>query len=453
MPDTDKQMKLIGIWSAPGAHASGWRLPEAPTQDMYSFEQLTQVARWMEDGKMDALFLADTSHLPTVELVERQDPASEGYSKIIRMDAVTTISAVAAVTKNLGVIATASTTFGQPYDLARAVASIDYLSAGRAGWNLVTTQTDAVAPNYGFDEHMKHGDRYERAEEFFDVCAGLWDCWDEDALVIDKDKARFSDVSKIDILNHRGKHFKVKGPLNVPRSPQGRPVIAQAGASEPGRELASRIADVVFLASSMQEETKKFRNDIRARAAQSGRSPEHVKVMPGIMPIVGRTEEEARAHYLSLQEMVTDQEGLAAMRRISVGIDLSKYPMDGPMPELPPTNGATTRQQIVLDWAKKENLTLRQVARRFAETDGHHLVWGTPAQIADMMEDWFRNEACDGFCVLFPYYPRGIEDFVKLVIPELQKRGLFRKDYEGRTLRENLGLPIPKKGERSASIG
>lgn len=449
MAEANKQMKLIGIWSPPGAHSSGWRLPAADTEDMYSFAKLKDVAQMAEAGKMDALFLADNVHLPTAALVERNDPASEDYSRAVRLDAMTTISTIAAVTDRLGVIATSSSTFNNPYDLARALASVDCLSEGRAGWNLVTTQSDAAAVNYGLDEHMKHGDRYARAEEFFDVCAGLWDCWDNGALVIDKATGRYTDVAKIDVLNHEGEHFKVKGPLNVPRSPQGRPVIAQAGASEPGRALAARIADLVFLASSTPEETKAFRDDIRTRTELAGRSPDHVKVMPGLMPIIGRTEEEARQHYLELQELITDAQGLAAMSRLTVGVDLTKYPMDGPMPDVPPTNGATTRQKIVLDWAKKENLTLRQVARRFAEADGHHLVWGTPEKIADLMEDWFRSDACDGFCILFPYYRRGINDFVTLVIPELQKRGLFRTEYEGRTLREHLGLPIPQKASTS----
>ncbi|NTJ11776.1 LLM class flavin-dependent oxidoreductase [Rhizobium lusitanum] len=450
MSAQQKQMKLIGVWSPPGAHAAGWRESESPTSEMYSFANMVRVARLAEEGKMDALFLADTNHLPTVPLIEAGDPAAEGYSKIIRMDAITMIAALAASTSRIGIIATATTTYSEPYSMARAIATIDHVSGGRAGWNLVTTQSEGEAPNYGRDVHMEHGARYERAEEYFDVCAGLWDCWDDDALVFDKKNARFSDVSKINVLNHDGKHFKVKGPLNLPRSPQGRPVIAQAGASAPGRELASRIADVVFLASSARDETKVFRDDLRNRASERGRSPDSIKVMPGIMPIIGRTEEEASKHYLRLQEGITDAQGLIALRRISVGIDLTKFPLDGPMPELPPTNGATTRQQIVIDWARKEGLTLRQVARRFAETDGHHLVWGTPERVADLMEDWFSSEACDGFCVLFPYFPRGIEDFIQLVVPELQRRGVFREEYEGTTLRENLGLAVPPRLARFA---
>ncbi|EJJ26696.1 LLM class flavin-dependent oxidoreductase [Rhizobium sp. CF142] len=448
MSDQRKQMKLIGVWGPPGAHAAGWREAESPTSDIYAFSNMVRVARLAEEAKMDALFLADTNHLPTVPLIEAGDVTAEGYSKIIRMDAVTMVSALAVSTSRIGLIATATTTYSEPYSMARAIATIDHLSGGRAGWNLVTTQSDGEAPNYGRDAHMEHAARYERAEEYFDVCAGLWDCWDDDALVVDKENARFSDVSKIKVLNHEGRHFKVKGPLNLPRSPQGRPVIAQAGASGPGRALASRIADVVFLASSTKEETKTFRDDVCDRAEARGRSPDSVKVMPGIMPIIGRTDEEARAHYLRLQEGITDAQGLIALRRISVGIDLTQYPLDGPMPTLPPTNGATTRQQIVIDWARKENLTLREVARRFAETDGHHLVWGTPERVADLMEDWFVNEVCDGFCVLFPYFPRGVEDFVQLVVPELQRRGIFRKDYEGQTLRDNLGLAVPPRTTR-----
>jgi N-acetyl-S-(2-succino)cysteine monooxygenase len=291
---------------------------------------------------------------------------------------------------------------------------------------------------------MEHDERYRRAEEYFDVCAGLWDCWDDDALVEDKKTARYSDMKKIHVLNHKGKYFRVKGPLNVPRSPQGRPIIAQAGASGPGRDLAARISDIIFLASSNLEDCKAFSDDVKGRAVSMGRSAADIKTMPGFMPIVGRTEAEAKEHYEELTSLITDEQGLVSLRRVAGGLDLTKFPLDGPMPELPPTNGPKARQQIVIDWTRNEKLTLREVGRRFAGSDGHNLVWGTPQHIADVMEEWFRKEACDGFCVIYPYFPRGVEDFTKLVVPELQRRNLFRTDYEGRTLRDNLGLPLPK---------
>jgi FMN-dependent oxidoreductase (nitrilotriacetate monooxygenase family) len=250
-------------------------------------------------------------------------------------------------------------------------------------------------------------------------------------------------MTKFHILNHSGKYFKVKGPLNVPRSPQGRPIIAQAGASGPGKELAARISDVIFLAASTPEDSKAFYDDVRSRAVALGRSTDEFKLLPGLMPIVGRTEQEAKEHYLELQSLITDEQALVALRRLAGGLDLTKYPLDGPMPELPPTNGPQSRQRILMDAARKENLTLGEAGRRFAESVGHYLLWGTPRHIADVMEEWFVKGACDGFCVIFPYFPRGVEDFTRLVIPELQRRGLFRRAYEGRTLRENLGVPVP----------
>ncbi len=441
MSRSNEKMHLVGVWGPPGAHVAGWREADALGPEVYSFNSLTEVAQLSEKAKLDALFFADANFMPTTELVEKKDTAAEGYPKIVRLEAISLISAIAAVTSRMGVIATASTSFDEPFRLARAMGTVDLLSGGRAGWNLVTSQVDGEAWNFGLDQHIEHDERYRRAREFFDTCAGLWDGWDDGALVMDKKTARYSDVEKIRVLNHVGKYFKVKGPLNMPRSPQGRPIIAQAGASGPGKELAAAIADIIFVASSTLEDTKKFRDDVRSRAAAQGRSPDSFKVLPGLMPIVGRTESEAKEHYSRLQENITDEQGLIALRRISVGVDLTKYPLDGPLPELPPTNGAQARQQIIIDWARRENLTLRQVGRRFAETDGHNLVFGTPEQIADLMEEWFRSEACDGFCVLYPYFRRGIEDFVQLIVPELQRRGLFRREYEGRTLRENLGLP------------
>jgi FMN-dependent oxidoreductase (nitrilotriacetate monooxygenase family) len=437
-------MRLAGMWTAPGSHAAGWRMPDAETGTAYQFKHSADIARLCEDAKMDSLFFADSNVLRTVDQIEKGDVAMEQQHQPARLEAPTLIAALAAVTSRIGLIATATTTYNEPYNVARRFATLDQISGGRTGWNLVTSQFENEAPNYGAEQHMEHDERYRRAQEFFDVASGLWDGWDEGALVEDKKNARYSDISKFHVLNHSGDYFKVKGPLNIPRSPQGRPIIAQAGASGPGRDLAARIADLVFVASSSRDETKAFRDDIRARAVDFGRSADDLKLLPGILPIVGRTQDEAREHYLQLQSLITDEQAIMAIRRLGGGLDLSKYPLDGPLPDLPMTNGAQGRQQILIDLARKENLTLRDLGKRFAESVGHNLVWGTPEHIADLMEDWFRNGACDGFCVLFPYYRRGVEDFVKLVIPELQRRGLFRTEYEGKTLRENLGLNQPK---------
>lgn len=444
MSSSDGKMRLVGVWGPPGAHVGGWREPSSPGKAVYEFDSLRRVAELCEAAKLDALFIADANYLHTTHLVEKGDHSADSYSRLIRLEAITLISALAAVTSRLGVIATSTTTYQEPFNLARQISTIDQLSGGRAGWNLVTSQIDAEAGNYGAERHMDHDERYRRAEEFFDVCAGLWDGWDEDALVIDKKAAIYSDVTRFHVLNHRGKYFSVKGPLNLPRPPQGRPVIAQAGASGPGKDLAARIADIIFVASSTFEGTKEFGEDVRARAAKLGRREGEIKLLPGLMPIVGRTESEAREHYERLQANITDEQGLIALRRISVGVDLMQYPLDGPLPDLPLSNGAQARQRIVIEQARKMKLTLRETGRWFAGTDGHNQIWGTPQSIADMMEDWFRKGACDGFCVLYPYFPRGVEDFCTLVVPELQRRGLFRREYQGKTLREHLGVPVPK---------
>lgn len=445
MTTNSDKLRLVGVWSPPGSHSAGWRMPDSPEGDSYSFEHLKAVAQRLEAAKLDAMFFADSNLMQIAPQIESGDIGGERFTRIVRMEALSMIAALSAVTERMGFIATATTTYNEPYSLARRFATIDYLSGGRAGWNLVTSQHEGEAQNFNKTEHMAHDLRYERAEEFFDVCAGLWDCWEEGALVVDKENARYSDMSKIHVLNHKGKQFSVKGPLNVPRSPQGRPIVAQAGASGPGRELAARISDIIFLATSDVDACKAFTDDVRERAVRMGRPANAFKAMPGFTPIVGRTESEAKEHYERLNSLVTDEQGLSALRRVAGGLDLTQFPLDGPMPELPPTNGPQARQQIVKDWVKADpSMTLRDVGRRFAASDGHHQVYGTPEQIADIMEDFFRKGACDGFCVIFPYFMRGITDFTDLVVPELQRRGLFRTEYEGHTLRENLGLEEPK---------
>lgn len=418
-------------------------MPEAARSTVTTFEHYVDVARKCEAAKLDALFFADGNAIQPTPLIEKRDRDAEKFYRAAIIEAMSLLPALSAVTSKLGLIATGTTTYNEPYTIARRFATIDLISKGRAGWNLVTSQHENEAPNFGFEEHMEHDERYARAEEFFDVVTGLWNSWDDDALVEDKENARYFDVGKVHVLNHKGKYFSVKGPLNVPRSPQGRPIIVQAGSSGPGRNLAARIADLVFSANSTIEESKAFTDDLRARAASFGRAPSSFKLMPGFMPILGRTEEEAKEHYLLLQSLITDEQALIAISRFSGGVDLSKYPLDGPLPELPVVNGAQTRQKIMIETARRENLSIRQIGRRFAESLGHNLVWGTPSQVADIMEEWFAKEACDGFCILPPYFPRGVSDVTDLLVPELQRRGLFRTEYEGNTLRENLGLAMP----------
>jgi len=438
------KMNLMALWHPPGAHSGGWRMPDAPTGTDTTFEYYVDIAKLCEKAKLDALFFADVAVVQAIDLLEKGDPKAGFFPRGgVTLEPMTLLPALAALTSKLGLIATGSTTYHEPYNIARRFAALDQISHGRGGWNLVTSQFEAEAGNYGADAHLPHGERYRRANEFFDVVAGVWDTWADGAMVEDKATARVLDPSKVRLLNHKGEYFKVKGPLNEARSPQGRPIVAQAGASGPGKDLASRIADVVFSAQSEIEEARAFYDDIRAGAVGHGRSPDDIKIFPGLCPVVGRTRAEAEEHYLQLQSMITDDVAIRSLHRVAGGLDLTQYPLDGPLPDLPLSNGAHGRQRRVIEMARRENLTLRQTGRRFAEARSHYLVWGTPEMIVDVMQEWFEANACDGFCIMFPYYRRGVTDFVDLVVPELQRRGLFRTEYEGNTLRENLRLPLP----------
>jgi FMN-dependent oxidoreductase (nitrilotriacetate monooxygenase family) len=356
---------------------------------------------------------------------------------------LTLLSALSVVTSHIGLVATVSTTFNEPYNVARKFASLDHLSGGRSGWNLVTSSTESEALNFSFERHPEHSERYERAKEFYDVVAGLWDSWEDDAFLRDKESGVYFDQDKLHVLNHRGKHFQVRGPLNVARSPQGWPVVVQAGASEAGKELAAQTAEVIFVAHQTLEEAQTFYRDIKSRLARYGRQPEHLKIMPGIFPVIGRTEEEAREKFDALQDLIHPTVGLSLLTNMSGGVDLSQYPVDGPFPELPETNGGKSRQRLLLDLARRENLTIRDLYLRIAGARGHQQVIGTPKSIADQLQQWFEEEGADGFNIMSPWLPGGLSEFADLVVPELQRRGLFRTEYEGRTLRDNLGLPRP----------
>jgi len=356
---------------------------------------------------------------------------------------MTILAALATVTKHLGFVATSTTTFNEPYTLARQFASIDAISGGRSAWNLVTSNNEQDALNYSRDEHMTHGDRYERAIEFAEVVQGLWDSWDEDAFIRDKESGVFYDTSKMHVLNHKGKHFQVRGPLNVAPSPQGRPVLVQAGASGTGRDVAARLAEIVFTAQTVFEQGKEFYGDVMARLPRFGRTPDEVKVMPGFYPVVASTASEAQEKYDYLQSLIQVPVGLSVLEH-TIGVHhLDQLPLDGPVPEMPDTNGPLSRQRLLLEQAKRDKLTLWELCLANAGPRGHVLSIGTPKQVADEMEHWFKDGAADGFNVMPAYLPGSLKDFVDLVIPELQHRGLFRKEYEGMTLRENLGLPKP----------
>jgi FMN-dependent oxidoreductase (nitrilotriacetate monooxygenase family) len=418
---------------------AAWRHPDAHTGSGVTFTQAVDFARTAERGKFDLLFLADGAAVSMFGSPQ----ARSRMGKVVKFEPITLLSALAAVTRHLGLVATATTTYSEPYTLARQFASLDQISGGRAGWNLVTSNNEAEAFNYGREHHHAHADRYDRAVEFAQVVTGLWDSWDDDAFIRDQQSGVFFDPQKLHTLDHRGRHFSVRGPLNVARSPQGRPVLVQAGASDTGRELAARTAELVFTAQTTFEQGREFYTDVRARLSRYGRSQGEVKIMPGLYPVVGRTESEAREKFDVLQSLIHPSVGLTVLEQ-TIGVpDLDRLPLDGPVPEMADTNGPLSRQRLLLEAARRDKLTLWELCLLNAGPRGHLMAVGTPQHIADVMEYWFHNEAADGFNVMPAWLPGSLTDFVDLVIPELQRRGLFRTEYEGMTLRENLGLPRP----------
>jgi len=433
-----RQIRLGAFISGPGHHVAAWRHPQSKADGRFNFEHLKGVTQLAERGLFDAVFLADG-------LASRNRPSADGRtSGGAGFEPVTLFSALSAVTQHIGFIATASTTYEDPYILARKFASLDVLSGGRAGWNVVTTGGAEAAGNFGLEAHPDHALRYERAREFVEVVRGLWDSWEDDAFLLDKESGYFYDPSKVHLLNHQGKHLRVRGPLNVPRPVQGHPVIVQAGASNDGRELAAQTAEVIFTAWQNLEEAQAFYRDLKGRLARYGRHPDELKVMPGVFPVIGRTEWEAKAKFQELQDLILPEVGLAQLSGLIGGFDLSGYPIDGPVPELPETNNNKSRQALMLKIARDRKLTIRELYLSIAGARGHWQLVGTPEQIADQLQSWFENEAADGFNIMPPVMPGSLHDFVELVVPELQRRGLFRTSYEGRTLRENLGLARPE---------
>jgi FMN-dependent oxidoreductase (nitrilotriacetate monooxygenase family) len=345
------------------------------------------------------------------------------------------------VTEKIGLAATASTTYSEPYHIARAFSSIDHLSHGRAAWNIVTTSYARTANNFS-KSHPEHDERYAVAGEFVDVVRGLWDSWDDDAFIKDKDRGVYADPAKMHILDHTGKYYSVKGPLNIPRSPQGHPILIQAGSSGPGQDLAARTADVVFTAQQSIEEAQAFYKSLKDRVVGFGRKADDVAVMPGFLPVIGRTPKEA-ADKLAELDQWTDLKSAMPLLEERIGHSLTAYDPDAPLPDLPISDQLRSRAELLTALARRENLTIRQLALRVAAGRGHHIVLGTPVEIADRMQQWFDGRAADGFNVMPPFFPEGLEDFTQLVVPILQERGLFRTDYSGSTLRDHLGLNRP----------
>ncbi len=427
-------VSMIGM----GYHLAAWRHPDASPGGNMELQHAVRVTQAAERGLFDMAFLADGVG---IRFHDEPPGALSRTCKNVQFEPLTLLSALAMVTSRVGLVATASTTYNEPYHVARKFASLDHISGGRAGWNVVTSVTDMEAQNFNLDAAPEKGGRYDRAAEFVEVVKGLWDSWEDDAFTRDQQAGVNYDPAKLHVLNHQGKHFKVRGPLNVARTPQGMPVIVQAGASDQGRELAAATADVVYAAAQTLEDARAYYGNVKSRMARYGRDPDALKIMPGLMAVPGRTRQEAQDRYDVLQELVQPVVGLGALANY-LG-DLSGHDLDGPVPE-PPNMRMHSRAQIFLDIARRGNLSIRQLYLSIAGGNGHRLVIGTPADIADAMEEWFHNDAADGFNILPPWLPGGLEDVVDMVVPELQRRGLFRTAYEGTTLRGNLGLAYPE---------
>lgn len=439
---TEKKQMHLGVFlRGVGHHLASWRSPRVRSGAEMSFAHYRDMAATAERGKFDMVFLGDSvcvRERPEGERVE----VLERLGHLVHLEPLTLLSALAVTTEKVGLVATASTTYNEPYHIARKFSSLDHISGGRAGWNVVTSTSKAEANNFNRDDHMAHAQRYERAHEFLDVVTGLWDSWDDDAFLADKVGGRYFDDRKVVEIDHHGKHFQVKGPLNLSRSPQGHPVIVQAGSSEAGQQLAARTAEVIFTAQRTLAEGRKFYGEVKSRLAGFGRRPDQIKIMPGVFAVVGRSEQEARDRYEELQALVDPIPGIAMLSR-TAGVDLRQYPLDAPMPSFGGNNIQQSRPQLISALAEREKLTIWQTILSIAGARGHHVMVGSAAQIADELEARFREGAADGFNLMPPFQPGGLTDFVDLVVPELQRRGIFRTEYEGTTLRDHLGLTRP----------
>ena len=431
-----RQLKLGAFMRPSSIHTGAWRYPGAYPDSNFNFKHLQTFARRLEAAKFDAFFMAD--HLAVLNM---PPSALKRSHTVTSFEPFTLLSALAGATERIGLIATASTTFDEPYHIARRFASLDHISGGRAGWNIVTTANPDAALNFGYESQMDHDARYVRAREFYDVVTGLWDSFADDAFVRDVEAGIYFDPDRMHVLDHHGLSLKVRGPLNIARPIQGWPVIVQAGASEPGRQLAAETAEVIFGAEGTLEAGKLFYADIKRRMRAVGRDPDALKILPAAFVVVGDTVEEAKGRRARLDSLVHYDSAIHSLNGM-LGFDVSGYDPDGPLPEIPETNASKSARARVVEAARTKNLTIRQLATRTGGYSGLAFV-GTPRTIADEMEQWLAEEGSDGFNVMFPWLPGGLDDFVDRVVPELQSRNLFRRDYEGPTLRDHLGLRRP----------
>ena len=428
-----------------GHHEAAWRHPDTPLDRILDIGFYQELARRAEAAAFDAVFLADGPSLA----------ANVRYASRFRLEPFTWLAGLAAATERIGLIGTASTTYSEPYNLARMFASLDHLSGGRAGWNIVTTGDPSAAGNFGLEAHPVHAERYARADEFVDVVSDLWDSWEDDALTADRAGGVFAETDRIHPIGHEGAHFRVAGALNTPRTPQGRPVYVQAGSSEDGRSFAARHAEAIFTAHQTLGNAQDFYSDLRERVRALGRDPDHVKVLPGISPFIGSTEREAHELEAEFNALTQPEYSLEQLSRMT-GLDLSGYDLDAPFPVHligPDQRGdVRSRAQVVLDIVDREKPTVRGLLHRLAGARGHRVVTGTPEQVADEIQTWFEQGAADGFNIMPPNLPGGFDAFVDHVVPILRERGLFRTGYTGSTLRDHYGLPRPESRFAGATL-
>ena len=429
-------LHLNAFLMSTGHHEASWRLPESDPHAATDLDHFKNLARIAERGTFNSLFLADSPSM--------WGTASRRPSGVL--EPLTLLTALAGVTERIGLIATVSTSYNSPYNLARKLASLDHISGGRAGWNVVTTGTAAAARNFGLDDLPAHADRYARAAEFIDVVHKLWDSWEDDVVIADKESGAWGDDAKIHQIAHRGRYFSVQGPLNVPRSPQGYPLLVQAGSSDDGKHLAARYAEAVFTAHQTIESAQAFYADLKERTRRIGRDPDTIKILPGLVPVIGSTEEEARRRDAELEELISYEESkqhLAALLRVppdELRLD-EQLPAD--LPAEDEIEGMKSRYTLIVELGRQEKLTVRQLIARLGGGRGHRTFTGTPEQVADAIEQWFSLGAADGFNIMPAVLPSGLELFVDHVVPILRARGLYRHEYTGRTLREHYGLARP----------
>lgn len=424
-------MHLGTIVGAAGHHVAGWRMPDAE-YGSENLDLITRIVKTWEDAKFDLIFFADAVNTGL----------DAHPTHMLRLEPLTLLGALCTTTSRIGIVATVSTTYSEPYNVARMLASIDHMSKGRGGWNVVTGSSPDAAANFGADPHPDHATRYARAGEYLEVIKGLWDTWEDDAYIADKATGRYVDGSKMHVLDHKGPHFSVRGPLNITRPPQGYPVIMQAGASDTGKAFAAASAEVVFATQQVLEDAVTFAEDLRDRTEAAGRPRDDIRLMLGVSPVIGQTREEAQAKLAELAALV---DPVAALRVLSdrIGTDLSQYDLNGPVPDLPPSGMMQGHAVVLQAVAKKHNMTIRELRDYAAVSSGHRLVFGTAEDVADDLETWWRAGACDGFIILPSYYMQPQLDFCEQVVPILQERGIFRTEYTGTTLRDHLGLSRP----------